>query len=235
MQIINARRKNTQSMNALLVLDYYVWKIFIMRISPSWFKSKLLSLLSLLYVALFPLPHKFILHFFGGTGSPVKVDTRDVVLCNQRVLAYLRKTLDEHGDTGAEGNVNAAYGQMKIGPLEDAKREHVEAEDRRLRIFIGQHMVSNPNHRYSIGSLHLICQPEQDMVHIRLEAQYRFSGNNDRITRYLHQRLNARSEKGAAANFTIEGNTWTLSRSALMSSEVFPRHRKYIDYNILYI
>lgn len=231
-------------MNALLVLDYYVWKIFVVRIRPAWFRLKPISFLSLLYVSLFPLPRKFLLHYFWGKGSPVKVDTRELVLRNPHILASLKRRLEDQLNA-YQGDARQGDGKQGDGKQGDGKQGDASQGEERLtvtppgsemqRIFIGQHLVSNPNHRYSIGSLNMDYNHSDDLLHISLESEYRFSGNNDRITKYLHQWLNRIRESGAATNFKIEGNVWTISRRALMSSEGSLCSKKYIDYNILYI
>lgn len=204
-------------MNALVVLDYYVWKFLIVRSRPAWFKTKLFSLAALLYVSVFPLPRKFLLHYFRGKGQSMKVDTRELILRNQQVLDILKRSLKN------TENEQAVNGQQE----NDGKNK--------IRIPIGQHLVNTPDHRYSIGSLTLLCETDGEWLRICMKSHYRFSGDHDRITRYLHRWMDKLRENGTADSFNIEGNTWTISRQSLMSSNAYPRKRKYIDYNILYI
>ena len=80
---------------------------------------------------------------------------------------------------------------------------------------MGQVYVSNPNYKYSVGSFNVTYSLDEESVSVRVSSDYRFTENNVRITRHLHNWLHSYKQKGYAHNFNIEGDNCKLKFSEL--------------------
>ena len=192
-------------MNGSITFDFYVWKYLVPRIQASFFKSKIISFLALVYISFFRLPGKYIWHYFKGEEKTLQIDTKNVILSNSAVYEKVMYDLEL-----------LLIRNMNGGELQ-----------------IGQILVNNPNYKYSIGSFNLFFQKEAENIFVKIESDYCFSKNNQRVTSHLHKWLHSYKEKGMASNFKIEGNTWKTNYNELKNLETDKRTKKYDRLNIL--
>jgi len=194
-------------MKTLQSIDLYLWKHFFSDLNPALFKAKFVSVISLAYIALFPLPRKFIKHYFSGTGEPLEVDTKKVICENPEVFD---KLISDTSTSYAAG--------LKSKSLA-----------------IPQIYVNHPNYNYSLGSFTISYYFEDTIIKISLRSKYQYRKNINRVTKHIHNWLFSLKEKGKAKDFDIKGSDWILPYSELHSSKVNNNIRKYVDFNRLYM
>lgn len=193
-------------MKATHSLDLYLWKHFIPNLSASFFKVRVFSKLSLLYISLFPLPRKFIRQYFNGNGESLSVETKKIILNNIEVLEFLQKDISNSINLGKNENY----------------------------LSIPQIIVTDPNYKYSLGSFSISYTIEEQMLRIKINSNYHFGLNLNRITRHLHNWLYTLKLNGKASDFDITGDTWLVSYSDLSSIKKASPINKF-DFNRLYI
>ncbi len=178
-------------------IDLYVWKYLVPKIRTSWFESGFMSAVSLIYISLFPLPRKFLLHYLSAKGTKVEVETEDVLRNNPLVMEKIRQEIWKKKLNGEKN------GMLKIP----------------------QYLVDQANHRYSIGSFSVHYEIENERVGLRILSDYHFGKDPDRITRYVHRRMFALKEKGKASDFLVKGNEWRMTFEQLSSIKTENRGR----------
>jgi len=192
--------------NALSV-DFLVWKYIVPEVRPELFKSKLISLIAILYISVFTRPRKFMWHYFTGKGKPFMVDTKSIV-------------------TG-----NLTISEMLVYEIVKSKKEGRNWGE----FYVGQIHVNNPNYKYSIGSFYIKYSLNGESVCLKLNSDYRFTRNNSRITKHLHNWLYSLKEKGYAHDFNINGNVWKVHFDELLVASIERNFKKYDLLNVLYV
>lgn len=188
-------------------IDFLIWKYLVPEIRPEVFKSRLISLIAILYISFFNLPRKFFLHYLNGNGQTLTVDTKSILTGNSEVYDRL------------------------LSEINSAKKEKRTEGD----FYIGQIHVNNPNYKYSIGSFYVTYSLNENSVNIWVVSDYRFTQNNSRITKYLHNWMISLTENGNAHDFNIGGNRWEVALSELQTAKVDRRFKKYDLLNMLYV
>ena len=194
-------------LKSISVLDYYLWKYLVPELKPAVFKLKFMSLLALLYIALFPLPRKFLKNYFLGKGKSITIDSKSIIQNNPEVLDLLKNTI-----TGSQKNLIAS------GALD-----------------VSQLLLSDPNYRYAFGSFRIRFVMYKESVRLRVISTYNFDKDNDRITRHLHGWMHSLNEKKRAHDFDIHGTEWAFQTADLKTIRPKQVIRKKIDYNRLYV
>ena len=194
-------------LKSISVFDYYLWKYLVPVLKPGIFKVKFMSLLTLLYISLMPLPRKFLKNYFLGRGRTLAIDSKSVLLSNPEVLDLLKNTL-----IGRQKN------RIFSGVLD-----------------VSQLLLTDPNYRYALGSFRIRFVIYKESVRLKVISNYNFDKQNDRITRHLHGWLYSLNERKRAHDFDIHGTEWALQYADLDSVQSKPRIMKKIDYNRLYI
>lgn len=191
----------------MITIDYLLWKYLVPLFRPWYFRSKLFSTIAVGYISIFRMPGIFIRHYFRGRGEALDISTKDAITRNPGVYDLVAKTL------------------MEINPGEDSEGE----------IVAGQHLVNNPQFKYSVGSFTIHYFLTNGVLKLGVSSWYRYSHSNDRITKYLHRRLNRFEREGRACAFEIRGDEWVVPVSEFSSIEPDRRFRKYANLNILYM
>lgn len=188
-------------------VDFLIWKYIVPGFRPEIFKSKFISLMAVLYISFYNWPRKFLWHYFTGKGKTLPVETKSIVTGNSGVYDIL------------------------ISEISNAMKEKKASGN----FYVGQVHVNNPNYKYSVGSFNVTYSLDEKSVSVRVNSDYRFTQNNSRITRHLHNWLNSYKQKGYAHNFNIEGDAWELQFSDLPLTKVDTRFKKYDFLNLLYV
>lgn len=188
-------------------IDMYLWKHFFPAIKPTLFKPKIIALTALLYISIFPLSRKFLRHYLAGKGSVLKVDTRKIITGNPEVFNKLIREIPIQENDKSQGQ------ELKISQL----------------------LLSNPDHRYALGSFLIAVHNEGEMIRLKILSNYHFGRDNTRITRHIHRWMHDLKERGIARDFDIEGDTWALPFSELSSIDFSKRLRKYAKFDRLYV
>lgn len=174
----------------LIALDNIIWSKFFPKIKIIHFENKLICYTSLLYLCLFSLPRKFILHYFFGKGGEKIIDTKYLIYSNpfirKKVIEYLKLT-----NNNFSGNIHFSQTQL-----------------------------SNPNHRYSIGSFTLFYTLNNNILSFSLKSYYRFHEHTNRITKHLHNWLFNLKEKGYANDFLIYGNNFSIPLNYFLNQKI---------------
>ena len=188
-------------------VDFLLWKYIVPGFRPEIFKSKFFSLMAVIYISFYNEPRKFLRHYFTGKGKILSVETKSII-------------------TG-----NSAVFDMLISEINNAKKEKKTSGN----FYVGQVHVYNPNHKYSVGSFNVNYSLNEKSLSVRINSDYRFTQNNSRITRHLHNWLYSYQQKGCAQNFNIEGDVWKLEFSDVSTIKVDTRFKKYDFLNMLYV
>ena len=165
----------------LFTLNLYIWKYILPSLKQDLFKSKLFSVLTLLYISLFSIPRKFLLHYFFGKGKHFQVDTQKLISENSLVYQKINSELF------------SITKRNKSGVLR-----------------ISQTDLFNPQYRYSIGSFEISYSIENEKVVLRAASKYRYGQNNNRLSMHLHNWLNQIAQNGRANDFRIIGTEWSI-------------------------
>lgn len=188
-------------------VDFLIWKYLVPEIRPEAFKSKLISVIAILYISFFNWPRRFIWHYFTGKGADYNVDTKQIIVKNSKVY------------------------EMLISAINKSKQERKTGGD----FYIGQIQLNNPNYKYSVGSFCINYSFNEESVSIRINSDYRFTQNNFRITKHLHNWLWSLMKKGYSHDFKIEGNLWKTNLFELSTVKVDRQFKKYDLLNMLYV
>lgn len=194
-------------MRTIQSVDFLIWKYIVPRFRPEIFKSKLVSLMAVLYISFYNWPRKFLWHYFTGKGKPLTVETKCIITGNSSVF------------------------NMVISEINHAKKQGKKSGD----MYVGQVHVNNPNYKYSVGSFNVTYSLDEESVSIRVNSDYRFTQNNSRITKHLHNWLYSYKQKGYVHNFNIEGDEWKLKFSELSTTKIDAHFKKYDFLNMMYV
>ena len=165
----------------LLTLNLYIWKYILPSLKQDYFKSKIFSLFTLLFISVFSLPRKFLLHYFFGKGKLFQVDTQKLI--SENPLVYQKMNSELFSLTKSN----------KSGVLR-----------------ISQTQLLDPQYRYSIGSFEINYSLENDAAVFRAESKYRYGKNNNRLSMHLHNWLNQFAKNGRANDYWIIGTEWSI-------------------------
>ena len=165
----------------LFTLNLYIWKYILPSLKQDLFKSKLFSVLTLLYISLFSIPRKFLLHYFFGKGKHFQVDTQKLILENPLVYREINSSILSSAGINPSGVLR-----------------------------ISQTDLFNPQYRYSIGSFEINYSIENEKVVFRTASKYRYGQNNNRLSMHLHNWLNQIAQNGRANDFRIIGTEWSI-------------------------
>lgn len=188
-------------------VDFLIWKYIVPQFRPEMFKLKFFSFIAVLYISFFKWPRNFLWYYFTGKGKVLPVETRGIITGNPTVY------------------------DMLISEINHAKKEERTSGN----FYVGQIHVNNPNYKYSVGSFNVTYSLNEKYVSIRINSDYRFTQNNSRITKHLHNWLFSYKQKGYAQNFNVEGDVWSLKFSDLPSINIDRRFNKYDFLNMLYV
>lgn len=166
-----------------------------------------MSLLTLLYITLFPLPRKFLKNYFLGKGKTFAIDSKSVILNNPEVLDLLKNTVKNRQ------TIQIASGVIDVSQL----------------------LLTDPNYRYALGSFQIQFTRHKESLRLKVISNYNFDKDNDRITRHLHSWMHSMNEKKRANDFDIHGTEWAFQTSDLETIRPKQVIRKKIDYNRLYV
>lgn len=170
-------------------IDNYLFNTIAAKLNPRFFKFRPLQIFAIAYISLFPLPRKFLIHYFKGNGRKLLVKTKNVILSNPLVLSEITRQINKVDDES-----------FKCIP-------------------INQRYLSDPNYRYSIGSFNLNIKLTDNVITLYLTSEYKYTTNTNRVTQYIHNWLNAFCYRGIANTFLVEGTSWFLTVDRLFEYE----------------
>jgi len=191
----------------MFTIDYLLWKYLVPLFRPWYFRSKLFSSIAVGYISVYRMPRDFIRHYFRGQGESLDISTKDMITGNPGVYDLVAET----------------FLKLKSGANAEGK------------LVVGQPLVNNPQFKYSVGSFMIQYQVENGVAKLSVSSWYRYSPSNDRITKYLHRRLNRHERSGDACAFEIRGDEWRFPVKELSEMQPDNRFRKYAGLNILYM
>jgi hypothetical protein len=165
----------------LFTLNLYIWKYILPSLKQDLFKSKIFSLFTLLYISVFSLPRKFLLHYFFGKGKQFQVDTQKLISENPLVYQKIKSELFSLSNRDKSGVLR-----------------------------VSQSDLFDPQFRYSIGSFEINYSVENEKVVFRAASKYRYGQNNNRLSMHLHNWLNQFAKNGQANDFQIIGTDWSI-------------------------
>lgn len=165
-------------MKANLILDRYVWRFIVPRLRPDTFRYKIVSAAALAYIAIFRRPRKFLLHFLSGKGTPMEIDTWELVENNPMVHHKIFQEIFH------QGRQVTGKGSIQVNQL----------------------LVTHPDFKYSVGSLTMDYAIDRRNITLTAFSRYNFGRDTERITMHLHNRMHELEERGKAKSFDIKGN-----------------------------
>lgn len=134
-------------------------------------------------------------------------------------------------DTKSIVTGNPTVYEMLVSEIVKAKND----EKNSGKIYVGQIHVNNPNFKYSIGSFYIRYSLIGESICLKVNSDYRFTRNNSRITKHLHNWLYSLKEKGYAHDFNIHGNVWEVDFDEILVAGIDRNFRKYDLLNVLYV
>ena len=185
-------------MKLLLSIDFIIWKYFVPTINMNLFKSKMMSVLALVYISFYRLPRKYLLHYLRGKGKVMVVNTQDLLIENPIVFSKLIREISKAESQGLK------KGQLPISQTE----------------------VHNPQYKYSLGSFVVDYSLQDRRASISVHSNYHYAENNDRLTKYLHHWLYSFKQKGKVHDFEVEGKPVLVSVNDLKLPSISPAYKR---------
>ncbi|WP_159517725.1 hypothetical protein [Sunxiuqinia indica] len=185
-------------MNALSTFDLYLWNLYVPILNEKSFKNRLLCIIALCYISIYRLPRKFLINYFRGNGKEMVIDSDKLIMRNNVVLNKLTEAITIFKNNGlTEGEFN-----------------------------ICQTDVHDPNYKYSVGSFRVNYSIHNESIDIRIDSDYHFQHNPDRLTKHLHNWLYSKTLKGCARSFTVQSSPLTKTFSELIYAKTNNKQRK---------